>query len=123
MRGKRREFSSLVGLTFASVENVKDYELRFTTVDGRKFRMYHEQDCCESVGLEDATPENWKEVITGTPILHAEESSQINEKAPESGTWTFYKLGTAKGWVDLRWYGESNGYYSESVDLVEELED
>lgn len=45
--------------------------------------------------------------------------SDFNESEHDSYTWTFYKFRTKKGCVTIGWYGESNGYYSESVDFEE----
>lgn len=114
----RTDISVLEGLTLfeVGVDKVND-EIHFFTVDGRHFIMYHEQDCCESVGIEDIYGE-WKDLI-GTPILTAEERSNFGESEWGSETWTFYTLRTVNGTVDLRWYGESNGYYSERVDFME----
>jgi len=65
------------------------------------------------------------EDLKNSPLITAEEVTHSDENpegvtAPEyqdSFTWTFYKFSTRKGYVDIRWYGGSNGYYSESVDI------
>lgn len=117
-------FKSLVGQTLTAVDVSADKEtVIFTADDGKTYKMYHCQDCCESVALEDI--DGPLETLIGSPILQAEvsESSDCGSKdgqCEDSYTWTFYKLATAKGHVTLRWYGSSNGYYSESVDFVQQ---
>ena len=121
-------FSALVGKTLAKVDGSKgDESIHFVTVDGDEYHLWHEQGCCESVTVEDICGD-WDEII-GSPILSAEESTNVPEgfvdphdKKDEKGwsyresfTWTFYRITTMKGQVVIRWYGTSNGYYSESV--------
>jgi hypothetical protein len=81
--------------------------------------FYHDQDCCENVYVEshDGDP-NW---LVGSPIIQAEQVDNIDipdtpDNADESYTWTFYKFATVKGSVTVRFFGSSNGYYSEDVD-------
>jgi len=114
-------FSDLVGKTLVKVEGSKgDASIALTTSDGDGYYMWHQQDCCESVRVDDICGE-WDEILN-TPILKAEENSS-EDTAPEthenssegSHTWTFYRITTMKGQVVIRWYGTSNGYYSESV--------
>jgi hypothetical protein len=61
--------------------------------------------------------------LEGTPILAAScETNSEGAKPQEysdSWTWTFYRFTTIKGSVVMRWLGESNGYYSESVSIEE----
>lgn len=114
----------LLGKTLTSIKEQGD-ELWFTTTDGDVYKMYHAQDCCESVYIESITGD--LEDLVGEPILLAEEVENIFdiikaldakvEDSDDSHTWTFYKFATRKGYVDIRWYGSSNGYYSESVDF------
>ncbi|MDO5540569.1 MAG: hypothetical protein Q4F83_10955 [Eubacteriales bacterium] len=107
-----------IGKTFVKVENINDEELIFTLTDGTQYVFYHEQDCCESVTIEDICG-NLSD-LENSPITLAEE--YCHERVDESGwgdgaTYTFYKFATVKGYVTVRWYGCSNGYYSESVDF------
>jgi len=113
------KFENLKGKVLKEA-TVEDREIRFVTVDGDIYRMFHYQDCCESVYVESVVGD--VQDLVGEPILVAEEvtshdnpeDAEVSEYQ-ESFTWTFYKLATRKGYVDIRWYGESNGYYSERV--------
>lgn len=116
----RVDISTLKGEILINIEINKDWdEMYFHTESGKTFKMYHSQDCCESVDIDDIAGD-LKDLLN-SPITLAEEvtSNDIPSKYedPESYTWTFYKLATIKGYVTIRWYGSSNGYYSESVDF------
>ena len=115
------EINELFRKTLSSVVPDKDgtEEILFTTIDGDIYKLYHSQDCCESVWLDDICGD--LEDLVGAPIIIAEERTQCaNGDNCESGTWTFYHLATRKGHVTLTWKGESNGYYSESVSFRKE---
>ena len=116
------KIEDMVGKVFTSIRN-EDTELVFENATER-FVFFHAQDCCEHVSIEDVCGD--LEDLVGEPLLLAEEVSgetpvEFNEADHESVTWTFYKFATRKGYVDVRWLGESNGYYSESVSLGREL--
>jgi hypothetical protein len=122
------EIDTLKGLVMAKVARSGE-DIFLTTDDGRLFVMGHEQECCESVEIESIVGD--LEDLVGSPILVAEESVShgglgdfpemrfrfVDDEA--TATWTFYKIATVKGWVDIRWFGASNGYYSEKVSIVE----
>ena len=120
------DVSVLKGKTLSDIRIVKDYdgedvEIHFTTECGEVYKMYHQQSCCESVYIEDICGD--LQDLIGSEILIAEEvegeiPADFEDRYHESYTFTFYKFATRKGYVDIRWLGESNGYYSESVDFV-----
>lgn len=136
------DFSDLSGKTITAIEGLKERsdEIHITCSDGSKYRMSHHQDCCESVDIEDVVGD--VNNMLNSPVLLAEAvsssdpSPEVQAKrdadkaeveagngyyySPESETWTFYKLSTLRGSLTIRWYGTSNGYYSESVSFEKE---
>ena len=93
-----------------------DEEIFQILTDDCVYAFYHQQDCCESVLLTQV--DGISDKIIGSFIVTTEEV--VDEKDTEYGhiTWTFYKIGTIKGMIDFRFQGESDGGYSETVDLV-----
>lgn len=119
------KFKSLKGKTFSDVQQNNEDEIIFTVSEDEQYKLYHIQNCCESVEIEDICGD--LNDLIGEPILLADEivhEQDVNPpeiktipKYQNSFTWTFYRIGTIKGDVVIRWYGNSNGYYSESVDF------
>lgn len=105
----------LIGKTLVNIENIDDEALIFKCSNGEKYKMYHDQDCCEHVAIEDITGD--LNNLLNSPLVMAEETTDEGENRWGTYTWTFYKFATIKGYVTIRWYGESNGYYSESVNI------
>lgn len=117
-----KSFEILKGSTITEIHGmeVDSDEITFTTIkDGTTstYKMYHEQDCCESVDLNDICGD--LDDLLNSEVIHAEERSSEGESEWGTSTWTFYDIQTTKGSVHLKWFGESNGYYSESVDFIQ----
>ncbi len=121
-------FKPILGKTIVDV-NKTDDSLFFTTLCGMKFVMRHDQDCCEHVYIVDINGDLGD--LLNHPVLVAE-ARYSDDAAPsadplenayghdvDSWTWTFIELATIKGSVTVRWFGSSNGYYSETADLYE----
>jgi hypothetical protein len=116
----KMNINDMVGKVFTSVTQ-DGGEMVFAN-ETERFRFFHYQDCCESVHIDDIVGD--LSDLVGEPLLMAEEVSgeaPVLDDYHDVVEWTFYKFATRKGYVDVRWMGESNGYYSTSVDMEHEL--
>lgn len=111
---------SMLGKTFSSVRTTSDNNRIIFENEDEVYIFTHFQDCCESVVIEDIVGDLTD--LENSPLFEAEEVSNSDGDPPsqysEAWVWTYYKFGTIKGHVNIRWLGESNGYYSMDVDLV-----
>ena len=111
----------VVGSTILSIHGleVESEEVKIVTDKG-ELEILHVEDCCESVFLCDFECDI--NDLIGKEITLAEERTEdaTGEKNEDgyvmySGTWTFYTIRTTGSDLDMRWLGESNGYYSETA--------
>ena len=120
-------FPELIGKVIVKVEGMEQYSdtVEMVTSEGETYRLFHDQNCCESVSVEEVIGDpadligqvvHDAEVSTDSDITHRPEIGYV-----DSFTWTFYRIVTPRGTVVLRWLGTSNGYYSESVDFARAL--
>lgn len=110
-------FEEMVGKTFTRIEQTDIDRILFVVSDDEQYEMIYNPSCCASCSVEDICGDLVD--LVGSPIVRAEENSNDADLPPlyegeESYTWTFYRIGTKKGTVVIRWYGSSNGYYSET---------
>lgn len=122
---KSIDINILTGKTITQIDGMsKDSEMvTIYTSDGKIYQMYMEEEYGADIYLEDVCGDVLD--LIGYPILNAEKVTNEENLKDEDGriidssTWSFYKLSTIKGDVTLRWYGTSEGYYSEEVDFYE----
>lgn len=133
------EVTKLKGMVFERVVlDDRESKITFHPTSAKfevKYALEHQQSCCECVKLIDVTGD--LSDLEGEPILQAEVvfSDKLDKKdipkvraaspklddidVDHSFTWSFYKFATRKGRVTLRFFGTSNGYYSEKADVYE----
>lgn len=115
--------SELEGEVISSVVGAEEgWETIITTESGKVIQIYHQQDCCEQVSIEDSEVDDivggychFAGFVDGeTPAKDFHDDYYYDN----SQTWSFLKIETSKGSIWQRWLGESNGWYSESVDIL-----
>lgn len=107
------EVEALQGLVFLGWR-VDDDEVVIYTDRGAAL-FTHEQDCCERVTVREATGFDARGI--GDTIRIAAERANRGEHPYGTETYTFYSIQTDSLDIAMDWFGESNGHYSEDVDL------
>ena len=112
MRPRKVQIESILGKTIVEI-NKQYNKIEFICSDGGSFLMYHDQQCCEEVALDDVCGD--LDDLLNVPILNINCKSDDNSKP----SYVFYTLATQKGYVDFRWSANINTYYSTYVDIFE----
>lgn len=121
---KYHDAAALRGKTITAISQIGRDRIEITTEDGKRYAMLPDQEYSELVTIHDI--EGDLQSLVGAPLVAAREEADREWPADVekptytySFTWTSYFFDTEKAKVRIRWNGESNGYYSESVQIEE----
>ncbi len=114
-------FEELIGKTLTAIKVDEKYAawILFVVSEDEKYLLHNDEADCNDVQVTIDDINGDINDLVGSPLTMAESvSNEAFEKTQDAeGTWTFYRFATIKGYVDIRWFGTSNGYYSETVTL------
>ena len=113
----KRSISALIGERTKRVKQSGNEFILFELESGLFGLLYHEQNCCEDVYIADVVGELGDLENTILWDARFDQGETGSESDYESFTWTFVNLQSDKGHVQIRFYGVSNGYYSEEPDF------
>lgn len=131
VKQKNSNFIDLEGKTITKIEGLEtgSYDVTFYCSDGSVYKMYPDDDTFLYGNDIDIVIEEISgdvDCLIGNEIKRAEvrRSEKRGNKTgymdSDPEVWTFYTLATVKGYVDIRWYGTHNGYYSAEVSFWKE---
>lgn len=119
---KDANWFELRGQTIRAITQLDDDQLIVRT-DAAEFVVQHEQECCESVAITHKIGD--PTALVGHTVTLAEEDNpdspppgwDPNHSYNASHTWSVFILEAGGHRVEFWWLGESNGYYSETVNV------
>jgi hypothetical protein len=132
VKQKDSGFIDLEGKTLTKIEGLRvgSYEVIFHCSDGSVYKMYPDDDSflygnAIDISIDDICGD--VDCLIGNKIVKAEVRRSENRGGhirdniwADPEVWTFYTLATVKGYVDIKWYGTHNGYYSAEVSFWKE---
>lgn len=116
------DIKSLKNLENLVIENVegcyKGSDTMKITFTNGMYVIFKYPDVFSNVDIDDVNGD--VETLIGQRLLKLDvrmSNEMDNNNEPDySKLWTFYTFATVKGYVDVKWYGSSNGWYSVCVD-------
>ena len=119
MNDECTQISELLGFTLSAVEYNQDLPyITFTRTDGVQVKMYHKQECCEHVWIEEIHGD--LQALIGYPLTTAEVYTRDGGESEDGDDrmFTFYRIGNERHLTTIRWCGESHHY---SIDVTVEV--